>query len=115
MALVCYQPFWGLFGRLYLPYEGDLTWYGWLEPYPPLRVAWGAVLLVLFAVYVLSTVSFGLRFSNLTHRGILTDGPYRLVRHPAYWSKCVTYWLAAVPFVPAAASRDALRRSSGSG
>jgi steroid 5-alpha reductase family enzyme len=45
-------------------------------------------------------VVFGLRFSNLTHRGIITNGPYRWLRHPAYVTKSLSWWLIAVPFVP---------------
>jgi protein-S-isoprenylcysteine O-methyltransferase Ste14 len=41
--------------------------------------------------------SFGARFSNLTNRGIITRGPYRFVRHPAYVCKCLAWWLEQVP------------------
>jgi protein-S-isoprenylcysteine O-methyltransferase Ste14 len=37
-------------------------------------------------------VVFGLRFSNLTHRGILNTGPYRWIRHPAYATKNLAWW-----------------------
>jgi len=42
--------------------------------------------------------AFGLRFSNLTHRGILTHGPYRWTRHPAYLSKNLFWWISGLPF-----------------
>jgi protein-S-isoprenylcysteine O-methyltransferase Ste14 len=51
-------------------------------------------------VYAWSTVELGTRFSNLTYRGTVATGPYRLMKHPAYVSKVVSYWLIAVPFVP---------------
>ncbi|MGH7434981.1 MAG: isoprenylcysteine carboxylmethyltransferase family protein, partial [Polyangiaceae bacterium] len=35
-----------------------------------------------------------------THRGILTNGPYRFTKHPAYVSKNLSWWLASVPFLP---------------
>ena len=47
-----------------------------------------------------AAVSFSLRFSNLTHRGVLTGGPYQLTKHPAYVSKNLAWWLVAVPFIP---------------
>jgi protein-S-isoprenylcysteine O-methyltransferase Ste14 len=59
------------------------------------------MIIALLVVYSWSTVVFGLRFSNLTHRGIITNGPYRWVRHPAYVSKCMSWWLISVPFIPA--------------
>ena len=67
---------------------------------PALHIAWGSVILLCQCVYALSTVMFGLRFSNLTNRGIITSGPYRWVKHPAYLSKCLSFWLIGVPFFP---------------
>ena len=53
----------------------------------------GALLsLPAFALYAASTAVFGLRFSNLTHRGILTRGPYAWIRHPAYLGKNLAWW-----------------------
>ena len=60
---------------------------------------WGVVLVVLTAIYAWATVAFGIRFSNLTHRGILTNGPYAWTRHPAYVSKNLFWWLSALPFL----------------
>ena len=40
------------------------------------------MLVALTAIYAWATVAFGFRFSNLTHRGILTHGPYALVAAP---------------------------------
>jgi len=42
---------------------------------------------------------FGIRFSNLTDRGILTHGPYALTKHPAYLSKNTFWWLSTLPFL----------------
>ena len=50
-----------------------------------------------FSVYTSATVMFGLRFSNLTHRGIVTTGPYALIRHPAYASKNFSWWCVMLP------------------
>ena len=56
-------------------------------------------LAVLTGVYAWATVAFGLRFSNLTHRGIITNGPYRFTKHPAYLAKNLFWWLFALPFL----------------
>lgn len=50
-------------------------------------------------VYVWATLVFGLRFSNLTHRGILTNGPFRFAKHPAYVFKNLSWWLISMPFL----------------
>jgi protein-S-isoprenylcysteine O-methyltransferase Ste14 len=98
VALFCYPPFYNLMSRQYVPY--DSAYFGkWLEPHPALRWAWAIVILGLITIYVLATVAFGVRFSNLTHRGILTNGPYRYTKHPAYVSKNISWWMASVPFL----------------
>lgn len=99
VAIVCYQPFFGLVARQYLFYDDGYGWGQWLAGVPALKLAWGIVLLLLLAQFSAATVSFGCRFSNLTHRGILTNGPYRWMRHPAYVAKCASYWMMFVPFV----------------
>ena len=53
----------------------------------------------LTAIYAWATVAFGLRFSNLTDRGIITHGPYRWTKHPAYLSKNLFWWIAGLPFL----------------
>ncbi len=98
VALLCYQPFFSLVGRQYIFYNNGLYWNQWLAPYPALRLVWGAAILVLVAAFAWSTVTFGCRFSNLTHRGVLTNGLYRITKHPAYITKCASYWLIFVPF-----------------
>ncbi|CAN0310921.1 unnamed protein product, partial [Chrysoparadoxa australica] len=65
----------------------------------------------LSAIYAWATLAFGLRFSNLTPRGIITSGPFRATKHPAYIAKNLSYWLIAVPFVAAGGWDDALRNS----
>ena len=62
-------------------------------------------------LFALATVSFGYRFSNLTHRGIVTHGLYRLTKHPAYVTKCLSFWMMAIPFIPAQGWDEAARQS----
>jgi protein-S-isoprenylcysteine O-methyltransferase Ste14 len=74
---------------------------------------WGAVLVLLTAIYAWATVAFGLRFSNLTHRGILTHGPYAFAKHPAYISKNAFWWLSTLPFLVTTGSLiDAVRNTA---
>jgi protein-S-isoprenylcysteine O-methyltransferase Ste14 len=110
IAILCYQPFWSLIGNQYLRYDDDnLKWDQWLEGWPSLRVAWGLAILVLITIYTLASVSFGLRFSNLTHRGIITNGPYRFLKHPAYVTKNIAFWMISVPFISSVGFSEALR------
>lgn len=108
-ALICYKPFSTFFWATYLSYQCKSNWMDWLQPYPILFITWGFAILMLQVVYVWSTCSFGCRFSNLTNRGIIVDGPYRYLKHPAYVSKNLVWWLMAVPFVAQTSWPAALR------
>jgi protein-S-isoprenylcysteine O-methyltransferase Ste14 len=100
VALECYQPFWGrLSSALYLHYEG-IGFETWLSGHPSARWVWATIIVGLEAIYLLATFSFGVRFSNLTHRGILTNGPYRFSKHPAYIAKNLSWWMITLPFIP---------------
>jgi protein-S-isoprenylcysteine O-methyltransferase Ste14 len=108
VALLCYDPFYTMFAQSYVGSDG--SGFGpWLHGVPFLRGVWAAAIILLVAIYALATVAFGWRFSNLTHRGILTSGPYRYTKHPAYLTKNLSWWLANVPFVAVGGPRDALR------
>ena len=100
-ALICYPPFILMNGPLnYYPgTAGENGWTHWLEGYPLALAFTGFLLVLLTGLYAWATVAFGLRFSNLTHRGILTHGPYAWSRHPAYLSKNLFWWIAAMPFL----------------
>lgn len=99
VALFCYQPFFSLMEKQYVSYGGDVSFGGWLDGWPIVRGIWAAVIIALLATYSLATVAFGVRFSNLTHRGILTGGPYRFSKHPAYLTKNLSWWLISIPFL----------------
>lgn len=112
-ALICYPPF-------ILMGEGDVLdyrhngaeWAFWLQGQTGWLWLWAGALVFLTAVYAWATVAFGLRFSNLTYRGVLTNGPYRYTRHPAYLSKNTYWWLASLPFLTTSGSMvDAIRNT----
>jgi len=113
VALECYTPFWGsLFSRLYLHYEG-IGFETWLSGHLALQWVWAGAILALEGIYLFATFAFGVRFSNLTHRGILTGGPYRFTKHPAYVAKNLSWWLITLPFIPNHGWVDAIKWSLG--
>ena len=102
-ALICYPPFILMAPGGPLDYHpgsaGENGWVHWLEGYPLITAFWGAALVFLTGVYAWATVAFGFRFSNLTHRGILTHGPYAWTKHPAYVSKNLYWFFGVLPFM----------------
>jgi protein-S-isoprenylcysteine O-methyltransferase Ste14 len=99
-ALICYPPFIMMGNGGPLDYHmGTAEWTYWMDGQPLLLTVTGAILVLLTGIYAWATVAFGLRFSNLTHRGILTHGPYRWTKHPAYLAKNTFWWLATLPFL----------------
>lgn len=112
-ALLCYPPFVMMGGNSPLDYHPNTAeWNYWLADYPALMYAVGAMLVFLTAIYAWATVAFGLRFSNLTDRGIITHGPYAWTKHPAYLSKNAFWWLSTLPFLATSGSMvDAIRNS----
>lgn len=102
-ALACYPPFILVNNGRLIDYSvathGDENWSFLFAGNQPLLWLWGTILVVLTAIYAWATMAFGLRFSNLTHRGILTHGPYAITKHPAYLSKNSFWWLATLPFI----------------
>jgi isoprenylcysteine carboxyl methyltransferase (ICMT) family protein YpbQ len=109
VALVCYQPFSAFFFNRYLDYQDNSVWSSWLADMPVLQMLWGSVTLGLLAIHAWSVLIFGCRFSNLTHRGILTHGPFRLTKHPSYLSKNLVWWLVSIPFISTAGFDEAVR------
>ena len=92
ICICCYPPFNNVLGT-YLPLEHGpmrITDPNW-------QLAFRGMTVFLFAIYASATVAFGFRFSNLTNRGIVSRGPYRFVRHPAYLCKCMAWWLEHIP------------------
>ncbi|MGW8191467.1 methyltransferase family protein [Sphingomonas hankookensis] len=112
-ALICYPPFILMANGGPLDYHpGTADWTYWLADYPVLLWIVGAVLVGLTAIYAWATMAFGLRFSNLTHRGILTHGPYAFSRHPAYLSKNLFWWISTIPVLTTADSWTSAARST---
>ena len=93
VALACYPPFNGIVVQV-------LGWDGTEFPqfeHPVVHILVNVLLLVLMAIYSWASIALNLKASNLTHRGIISHGPYRYIRHPAYVCKNAAWWLGAVP------------------
>jgi len=93
MCLMCYPPFNDVAG-LYLPLSEGGNGLGLSEV---TLLGLRGLSLVFFAIYLWATLALGVRFSNLSNKGIVARGPYRWIRHPAYVCKNLAWWLEKLP------------------
>ncbi|QQR68819.1 MAG: isoprenylcysteine carboxyl methyltransferase [Alphaproteobacteria bacterium] len=110
-ALACYAPLLEVTFTQYLGYRDGDGWAFWLQDHPTLLVVWGSLILVLMVLHTWCDSVFGVRFSNLTHRGVITNGPFRLGKHPAYVIKNLRWWMVSLPFLSMQGVDGGLRQS----
>jgi protein-S-isoprenylcysteine O-methyltransferase Ste14 len=94
ICLACYPPFNGFTEQFF--FEWQSTDFPRFET-TTLHFIANISILVLMAIYSWASVSLGFKASNLTNRGIVSRGPYAFVRHPAYFTKNLAWWIGALP------------------
>lgn len=95
VAIICYPPINSLSGNILGWYTSDFGDFG----NPNLNITMGVVSILFFLIYVWASVALGAKASNLTNRGIVSKGPYKFIRHPAYASKNLSWWIMGIPFI----------------
>ena len=94
VALACYPPFNEVTGKFIPGYNSDYPLFVdniWLTT--GIRM----MILILILIYAAASVALGPKASNLTNRGVVTYGPYAFVRHPAYITKNLAWFLGTLP------------------
>ncbi|MFZ1075096.1 MAG: hypothetical protein WAN50_01860 [Minisyncoccia bacterium] len=106
VTLACYQPFEAAFFVSWFDYNPTVPNPVWMQPWvthlqnvPFALAAVGGAILLFSFVHLWGEAQFGLRSSNLSNRGIITTGPFRICKHPIYASKCMVWLLIWLPFV----------------
>ncbi len=94
VALICYPPFNSIMDN-FIPLTRNFTLFENVWLVDSLKIAG----LIAFLIYVWATLALGFKASNLTNRGIVSYGPYRFVRHPAYIAKNLAWWFEFLPFL----------------
>jgi protein-S-isoprenylcysteine O-methyltransferase Ste14 len=90
-AIFCYPPFNNILGT-YFPFQDRAQEWPLLST-SSAHLTIRVLIIIFFSIYAAATVAFGAKFSNLTNRGIVSRGPYAIIRHPAYTTKCIAWWL----------------------
>ena len=96
VAIICYNPFNELLGKLAPHYANT---YAYFDQSINGTFALRLVIVLLLFVYTWASVSLGTRASNLTNRGIVAKGAYKIVRHPAYIAKVTAWWVMLIPLL----------------
>ena len=102
-TIICYWPFWAaLFSPYFFHYQTKHEWGHFFAVGSTMWWIWGSLIIAMEFLYAMATVAAGIRFSNLTYRGLWATGPYRWTKHPAYVCKNISWWLISVPFLAVA-------------
>ncbi len=93
VTLICYPPFNSFYGKHIEWYANDYIDFSTSTITFIARI----FIILLLIVYVSATLALGTKCSNLTNRGIVSRGPYRFIRHPAYTGKVLSWWITLIP------------------
>ncbi|CRZ21157.1 methyltransferase [Kingella kingae] len=96
-ALVCYPPLFDLLHNLHQQTD-NLIWSDILPSNSIVYWIMFGAINVLWIIYWLATIEFGMGFSNLSWRKLVNTGVYRYTKHPAYVAKNLYWWLHTLPF-----------------
>jgi protein-S-isoprenylcysteine O-methyltransferase Ste14 len=96
VALVCYPPLNNILGDMAPQYT---SMYAYFDQSITGTFILRICIAALIFVYAWASVSLGTRCSNLTNRGIVQRGAYRIVRHPAYVAKVTAWWVTLIPIL----------------
>lgn len=107
----CYPPLnRAIFGAwvLYFPasemsalYQGQPAWAYHTLSYPPVMYAVAGMIILFALIHLWGEAIVGIRAANISSRGIITTGPFRLTRHPIYVSKCFQWAFLYFPVLNA--------------
>lgn len=95
VVLVCYPPFNTYTTSIIWWYSSDFPKFGNGNMHIILNLA----ILVFMWIYAWASFSLWLKASNLTNRWIVKKWPYKYVRHPAYFSKNLAWWIWGMPLL----------------
>jgi len=103
-CILCYPPFNSYTTQIFSWYSNDFPQFtnsAW-------HIGLNIFLLGLMCIYAWASLSLWLKASNLTNRGIISHGPYKYVRHPAYICKNTAWLIGGIPMIVLASRSESL-------
>lgn len=98
VCLWCYPPFNSVSFRPFTDTSLNVPMkLGWLQGEPWTTIG-QALITLSWVIFAWASLALGFRASNLTNRGIVTSGPYRFCRHPAYTVKILGWLIGGLFF-----------------
>lgn len=95
-CLACYAPFFNATNS-FLGWKHNDHALAFADPNSPVTWIFRICALFFLVIYVSASAALGTKGSNLTNRGTVSRFPYSVVRHPAYITKVLFWFLTTVP------------------
>ena len=95
-CLACYAPFFNATNS-FLGWKHNDHALAFADPNSPVTWIFRICALFFLVIYVSASAALGTKGSNLTNRGTVSRFPYSVVRHPAYITKVMFWFLTTVP------------------
>ncbi len=95
-CLACYAPFFNATNS-FLGWNHNDHAAAFSDPNSPVTWIFRICALFFLVIYVSASAALGTKGSNLTNRGTVSRFPYSVVRHPAYITKVMFWFLTTVP------------------
>lgn len=95
VVLMCYPPFNTHTTSIIWWYSTEFPKFG--NEY--VHITLNMMILIFMWIYSWASLSLWLKASNLTNRWIVKKWPYKYIRHPAYISKNLSWWIGWLPLL----------------
>ena len=106
VTLVCYSPFVMGLTQRWFEYSPINPTPNWNKPWVSfsgddmtMLYILGGLIIFFELFHYWGEAILGIRSSNLTNRGIITNGPFRVCKHPVFASKCFAWFIIWLPFM----------------
>lgn len=94
-CIACYPPFFAASSMILGSFHNNSNLLVMNNPAHWLTILLEILALIFISIYLSASFALFTKASNLTNRGTVSRGPYAVVRHPAYISKCL-YWFCCI-------------------